>query len=67
MTTTDQAVAAPQRSELSRALRHRANEIGLIVALVVLYVFLSLFAPNFFTAPCANASASALSDSRDAS
>ena len=42
---------AEHRFDLRHFLSGRANEIGLLVAIVVLYVFLASFAPNFFTAP----------------
>lgn len=40
---------AEDRLDFGHFVRGRANEIGLIVAIAVLYVFLSFFAPNFMT------------------
>lgn len=47
MTATPTETAPPLR----RAMGGRANEIGLLAAIVLLYAFLAGFAPNFLTLP----------------
>lgn len=47
---TDTAGRAPGVSGMRRLLGGRANEVGLIVGIVVLYAALTGFAPNFLTA-----------------
>ena len=50
MTANENATVGDSRqTDATRMLRQRANEIGLLIGLIVLYLFLSFFAPNFFT------------------
>ena len=50
MTANENAIVGDRRqTDATRMLRQRANEIGLLIGLIVLYLFLSFFAPNFFT------------------